>query len=50
MGFEHKKEERIIYMERAGAAGGEFRYLIRVGPALIARIEERPEDGEKEDG
>jgi hypothetical protein len=29
----------IVRMERAGAAGGPLKYLIRVGPQLVARVE-----------
>ena len=44
------KGGRIVRMERMGAAAGELRYLIRLGPAIMRRMEEDIEDGEKEDG
>ena len=44
------KGGRIVRMERMGAPAGELRYLIRLGPAIMRRMEEDIEDGEKEDG
>ena len=44
------RSARVVHVERMGAGSGELRHLIRIGPALVARIEGRVEDGDKENG
>ena len=41
---------KVVHMERMGAHGGELRYLIRIGPAMVERMEAMVEDGDKENG
>ena len=41
--------KELVYMERTGAAGGELKYLIRIGAVMRRRMERQPQDDQSDD-
>ena len=44
-----RKPTDVVYMERAGAAGGELKYLIRIGTVMRRRMERQLQDDYSDD-